>query len=54
MLGGLSGEQVNSGLYDSLGVPNIVIHPLGLGPTHLGLALQKVEDRLGYQRKRVG
>ena len=50
MLGGWSGEQVNSSLYDSLGAPNIVIHALSLGPTHLGPALQNVEDRLHHQK----
>ena len=47
MLERLSGDQVNAGLYSSLGVSNIVSHPLGQ-------AVQTGLDAMGYQRKKVG
>ena len=54
MPGGLSEEQVNGGPNDSLGVPNIIIHCLSPWPNHLGPAVYKNQDAVGYERRKLG
>jgi hypothetical protein len=41
---------VSAGLHDIQGEPNRASHPLSLGPSHLGMALNKNHYELGLKR----